>query len=190
VETDRKHREPDRQAGPLGTLRTWLNVMSLSLWGLGVAAAFGSVLVAKRMPHFAWQAVLELVFLGCLTAPLLYEDSIEGPSLKPSNAGCLARLALLACLAALYPMRTLDWAPVAAGASFGAYFWVSAKSAGRSYLILPAGCVLAGVSALQAPWPNEQRCLLALVGVGLAGFLQGTSNIIQYLRGRQPAQPH
>jgi len=48
---------------------------------------------------------------------------------------------------------------------------------------------VAGLSALQVPWPNEQRCLLALVGVGLAGFLQGASNTVQYLRGRWPQPP-
>jgi hypothetical protein len=106
-----------------------------------------------------------------------------------SAAGCLLWAALVGCLAALYPMRTQDWAPVAAGALFGAYFWAYAKSAGRSYPLLTIGAVLAGVVALLVPWPNEQRSMLALVGVGLTAALQGAWSIVRYLQGRRPAKP-
>jgi hypothetical protein len=187
VERDGGGRQGGTQTGVRGALKTWLNVAGFFLWGLGIAATFGALLLAQRMPDSPWQFLLGLVAFIWITADLFRKDQ------APSTTGCLAWALLLLCLSALYPLRTRGWAPVAAGVLFGAYFWASAKAAGRSYPILPAGCVLAGVSTLRAPWPNEQRCLLALVGVGVAVSLQGAWFIVQYVqgrgRGRGPAQP-
>jgi hypothetical protein len=69
-------------------------------------------------------------------------------------------LAVGGCLAGIFFMRAYDWASVAVGALFATFFWAHSKSAGRSYMFLSAGSLLAGVLSLQVPWPNEQRCLL------------------------------
>jgi hypothetical protein len=102
--------------------------------------------------------------------------------------GCLLPFGLGGCLAGLFFMRAHDWAPVAAGALFAMFFWVHSKSTKRPYLFLSAGSLLAGLLSLQFPWPNEQRLLLALVGVGLTATLQGAWIIVRYLQGHRPAE--
>jgi hypothetical protein len=176
-------REPASESGVRGGLKRWRDVAGLLVWGLGIAGFFGQLLLAKRMPHSPWHAVLWIPIMIWLTLDLFRKPETQ------SAAGCLLWAALVGCLAALYPMRTQDWAPVAAGALFGAYFWAYAKSAGRSYPLLTIGAVLAGVVALLVPWPNEQRSMLALVGVGLTAALQGAWSIVRYLQGRRPAKP-
>jgi hypothetical protein len=71
---------------------------------------------------------------------------------------------------------------------FAGYFWLRFKSTGRPYLFMLSGALLAGVLPLNIPWPNEQRCLLTLVGVGLTAILQGAWIIIRYLQGDRPAE--
>jgi hypothetical protein len=55
-------------------------------------------------------------------------------------------------------------------------------------VFLSAGSLLAGVLSLHFPWPNEQRCLLTLVGVGVTATLQGAWIIVRYLQGYRTAE--
>jgi hypothetical protein len=77
---------------------------------------------------------------------------------------------------------------VAVAVLFALFFWVHSKSTGRSYLFLSTGCLLAGLLSLNVPWPNGQRCLLTLVGVGLTETLQGVWIVVRYLQGARPAE--
>jgi hypothetical protein len=134
-----------------------------------------------RAPHSHLQLLL-------MTFPLILATLDFFPKEENTGSGCLMWAALSSCLAGLYFMRAQDWAPVVAGVLFAIYFWAHSKPTGRPYQFMSAGSLLAGVLSLRFPWPNEQRCLLTLVGVGATAILQGAWIIIRYLQGDRPAE--
>jgi hypothetical protein len=177
VESERRDVKP--QESNRGKLKTALRVMGPFLAGIGFASISGSVLMAIRMPHSLWGFACSLVFLFVSTFSLFRKE-------QPSGSSQLLWFALWLCLIPLYFLRAQIWVPVAGATLFAIYFWRHLKSTGRSYPFMSAGCLLAGVLSLQVPWPNEQRCLLTLVGVGATASLQGLWIIFRYLQGHRP----
>jgi hypothetical protein len=181
VENERDGREPKTQSEFRRKLKIAVRVMRMFLGGIGFALLSGSGLLALRNPHSHWGIILELSPLILAVPDLFSEDERPG-------SGCLMGLALLGFLAGLFFMRAHYWAPVAVGALLATFFWARSKSTKRSYLFLSAGSLLAGLLSLEVSWPNEQRCLLTLMGVGVTMSLQGAWIIVRYLQGHRPAE--
>jgi hypothetical protein len=137
-DVERESGEPKPQSAFRRKLRTTLRVMRMFVGGIGIAFVSGSMLLSLRNPHSQWGIILELSLLVLAVPDMLSED------VRPAS-GCLPGLALLACLTALFFMRTQGWASVAAGVLFAAFFWVRSKSTRRSYLLLSVGSLLAGL---------------------------------------------
>jgi len=159
--------------------------MRVFVGGLAISSYFGSVLLTIRVPHSLWHFVPMLVFAFMIILSMLRKDDTKVSVVT----GCLLPFVVGGCVAGLFFMRSRDWAPVAAGALCAMFFWVHSMSTKRPYLFLSVGSLLAGLLSLQFPWPNEQRLLLALVGVGLTWTLQGTWIILRYLQGHRPTEP-
>jgi hypothetical protein len=104
---------------------------------------------------------------------------------KMSGSGCVCGL----LAAALYPMRGEIWMPPSIGLLAALCYRRFARSGAAGGRILAAGSILSGIAALKVPWPNEQRCLLVLVGVGISVSLEGAWNILRYLQGWRPEPP-
>ena len=183
MERESGKRDPKTQNGFFSKLKAAARVMSMFFGGIGFAAISGAMLQKLRDPHSHWGALLDLAPL-ILSIPDLFSSSKN----EKTGSGCLTGLALMGCLTGMYFLRTQPWAPVALGAVFATFFWTRSKSTGRSYMFLSAGSLLAGLLSLQFPWPNEQRCLLTLVGVGVTMSLQGLWIILRYLQGERPAE--
>lgn len=176
--------EPKAQGESRGKLQTALRVMKMFLFGIFITAFIGSDLASMRMPHSNWRFVPLLVLLIMMVPNLLRKDDTKVRVVP----GCLLLPLFCVCFAGLFFLRAHDWTPIAAGVLFAVFFWVLSKSDKRPYLFLSAGSLLGGVLSLQFPWPNEQRCLLTLVGVGLVATLQGIWIIVRYLQGYRSAE--
>jgi hypothetical protein len=183
MEREGENSEPKTQTGFRNKLKATLRVMKILIWGLGITSIFGGVLMGIRTPHSLWGLVPTAAFLFLSVLSLFRKE-------QPSGSGQLLWFVLCLCLIPLYFLRAQVWVPVVGGALFATYFWMHLESTGRSYPFMSVGCLLAGVLPLEVPWPNEQRCLLTLVGVGLTATLQGAWIIVCYLQGhRPPEQP-
>jgi hypothetical protein len=179
--SDNQEGQPGTQSDIRAGLKAASPAVRMFLWGLGFSAIFGEILLTKRMPHSPWAIVLAISFLVLMVSSLFRKDEASGMSQLLWFATCL-------CLAAPYYMRTHDWAPVATGALLAVYLWAHFKLTGRSYPFVSACALVAGFLSLQVPWPNSQRCLLTLVGVGVTVSLQGAWLMVRNLQGHQPAQ--
>ncbi len=177
--------EPKSQNESKGKLQTALRVMGMFLYGLSITAFTGSVLASMRMPHSNWRQVPLLVLLITMIPNLLRKDDTKVRVVS----SCLLLPLVIICYVGLFFLRAHDWMPIASGVLFAVFFGVLSKSDKRPYWFLAAGSLLGGVLSLQFPWPNEQRCLLPLLGVGLAAILQGIWIIIRYPQGYWPIEP-
>jgi len=184
VEQDNKGPEAKTQNGFRDKLTTTLRVMGVFIGGLAISSYFGSVLLMIRMPHSNWRFAPFVILPIVLVLGLLRKDDTKVRVVS----GCLLPVVVGGCVAGLFFMRAHDWVPVAFGALFAIFFWAHSKSTKRPYLFSSVGSLLAGVLSLQVPWSIEQRCLLTLVGVGLAMSLQGAWVIVRYLQGHPPAE--
>jgi len=164
--------------------QTALRVMRLFIFGLVISSYCGSELMAIRMPHSNWRFAPIPVLLIGMVLELVRKDDTKVPVVF----GCLWPIVFGGCVTGLFFIRAIYLVPVAFGAVFAIFFWAQSKSKKIPYLFLSAGSLLAGALSLQAPWPNEQRCLLTLVGVGLTATLQGAWVIVRYLQGHCPAE--
>lgn len=181
MERESESRKPKAQSEFRGKLKTAIRVMRTFLWGVGFATTTYAMLLELRDPHshlHTWMVLFPLI----LTVPDILSKE------KGTGSGGLMGFILSLSLAGLFFMRTQDWAPVAAGAIFAIFFRAYSKSTKRPYLFLSAGSLFAGVFSLQFPWPNEQRCLVTLVGVGITASLQGLWIILSYYLGDRPAE--
>ena len=176
--------EPRVQNVSSSKLQTALRVMRMFLFGIFITSFIGSELASMRFPHSNWRIVPLLVLVIMIILNLLRKDNTNVSLVS----GCLLPPLFVGCFVGLFFLRAHDWMPIAAGVLFAIFFWVLSKSTKRPYLFLSVGSLLAGVLSLQFPWPNEQRCLLTLVGVGLTATLQGIWIIILYLQGDRPAE--
>jgi len=184
VERESVGQEPKTQSGLRTKLTIVLRVMRVFIWGIAISSYFGSMLLAIRMPNSHWRIAPMLILALVMILSLLRKDDTKVSVVT----GCLWPAWVGGCVAGLFFMRTHDWVPVAAGALFAIFFWLHSKSTNRPYLFLSVGSLLAGLLSLQFPWPNEQRCLLTLVGVGLTATLQGAGIIVRYLQGQRLAE--
>ena len=172
--------EPKTQSESKGKRKTTIRVMRTFLWGLGFSASTYGILLELRDPH-SHSSLLLILF------PLVAIITDISPREEKSVSGFLTGLVLSGCLAGIFFVRAYDWAPAAVAVLFAVFYWAQSKATGRPYLFLSAGSLLSGVISLQFPWPNEQRCLLTIVGVGVTTSLQGLWIILRYLQGDRPA---
>jgi hypothetical protein len=180
VERECEGLELKDQGGFRAKMRAALRVMRVFLWGLKISALSGLALMALREPHSRWFITLSISFIFLITLDLFRKDE--------PDATVLLWYALCLCLIPVFYLRAHDWAPVVLGVLFAAYFLARSKATGRPYRFMLVGSLIAGVLSLKSPWPNEQLCLLTLVGVGLTATLQGAWIILRYLQGDRPAE--
>jgi hypothetical protein len=81
------------------------------------------------------------------------------------------------------------WAPALLALAFLGMFSVRYKSTRRIYSLLLAGSLIAGVYPYWFSWPNDQRCLLVVVGVGVSIAMQSVWLIVRCLLTGEPVLP-
>lgn len=164
---------------------SWRNAPGLRVlvWGLGVASYSGGWVMDLRMPHTFWGIVPPVLMLVICTTSLFRKDTGN------TNAGCLLTFGMFIGFGVVYYFRLHSWTPLATGALFALYIWLHLKATGRSYPFMVAACLVSAGLSLRVPWPNAQRCLLTIVGIGIGAILQGVWLVIRYLQGYPSAKP-
>jgi hypothetical protein len=155
----------------------------MCIWGLGVASYSGALAMDLRMPHTFWAIVTSVLTLVLSTSCLFRKDKGN------ANPGCLLLFGVFIGFGVVYYSRLHSWTPLATGALFALYIWLHLKATGRSYPFMVAACLVSAGLSLQVPWPNDQRCLLTIVGVGVGAILQGASLLTRHLQGHSIPYP-
>jgi len=96
------------------SVKRWLAVSAMMLWGGGVAALFGGILLAERAPQSPWRIVLLSIGWLWMAWQLLRQGKdllIEGRELAEGRTRPLPSptlLAIIACGVLVFVMRGRD----------------------------------------------------------------------------------
>jgi len=160
----------------------------LQIFFAGLLIAFWafSGLSTLRGFHASWTLIVALLIS---IAELFFL-----PRRKSNPAsGQLIGLVCLPLLAVIFHFRHQIWAPMAVALLFAGFLLPRFKSTRRSHpipqVLLLVGCSIAGIYPYWFPWPNEQRCLLAVIGAGATIAMLGAWLILRYLWTGQPVLP-
>lgn len=160
----------------------FLRALQPLLFGLAVTLIALGLLDHLREPRPSLIWLFDVIFIA-LVQPMALTAN------KPSPTGCLLFISTPICVAILLPFFGYTVAPILLGAVFAAHSAVFDAAAEQKRPFLWAGYLASAVFPLWFHWPNQQRCMLVLAGVGVVTALQGAWFFVRYLQKKQPLNP-
>jgi hypothetical protein len=154
-------------------------VLQFFFGGLFLASLPAVELAQLRGIHATWMLLVPLIFS-------VFEMFSLGKKKSASSSGQLIAILFLPFLVAAFYVRHQIWAPAYLALVFFTFWWLRFKATRSNCSVVLAGSLLAGAYPYWFQWPNEERCLLAIIGVGVSAMAQGLWMIVRCLWTGQP----